>query len=227
MTAPAVTKGVLLDIDGTLLDSNDAHAMSWVDALEEHGLHGLAVTFESVRPLIGMGGDKLLAKIAKIDHESKEGEAISKRRRAIFETRYLPQLVPFEGVRTLLERVRAEGLRRVVATSASREELEGLLRQAGVIDLIDDEATASDAERSKPDPDIIHAAIARAELPPRELVMLGDTPYDVDAARKAGVRVIAFRTGGWKDADLEGAAAIYDGPSELLAEFDRSILHTA
>jgi len=105
MTAPAVTKGVLLDIDGTLLDSNDAHAMSWVDALEEHGLHGLAVTFERVRPLIGMGGDKLLAKIAKIDHESKEGEAISKRRRAIFETRYLPRLVPFEGARALLERV--------------------------------------------------------------------------------------------------------------------------
>ncbi len=222
MTAPAVTKGVLLDVDGTLLDSNDAHALAWVDALEEQGL---TVPFEKIRPLIGKGGDKLLAEVAKIDLESPEGEALSKRRRAIFESVYLERLLPFAGTRALLERLRTMGLRLVVATSASGDELTGLLRQAGVIDLIDAEATSSDAERSKPDPDIIHAAIARAKLPPRELVMLGDTPYDVEASRKAGVRVIAFRSGGgWSDADLEGASAIYDGPGELLAELEDSIL---
>lgn len=221
MTTPAVTKGVLLDIDGTLLDSNDAHAMAWVDALEEHGLK---VPFEKIRPLIGKGGDKLLAEVAKIDDESKEGQAIAKRRRAIFASRYLPTLVPFAGARALLERIRELGLRCVVATSASGEEVDSLLLKADVKDLIDEQATSSDASESKPDPDILHAAMSRAHLAARELVMIGDTPYDIEAARKAGVRTIAFRSGGWKDEDLQGAVEIYDGPAHLLAELPRSIL---
>jgi phosphoglycolate phosphatase-like HAD superfamily hydrolase len=89
---------------------------------------------------------------------------------------------------------------------------------------MDEKATASDARRSKPDPDIVVAAIEQAELEAAHLVMIGDTPYDVEAATKAGVRIIGFRSGGWKDADLSGAVEIYDGPGHLLQSYSSSLL---
>ena len=124
-------------------------------------------------------------------------------------------------------RVRADGLKPIVATSAKDPELKDLLRAAQVEDLMDERATASDAKRSKPDPDIVHAAIEESSIPPDELVMIGDTPYDIEAAAKAHVSTIAFRSGGWNDADLRGAAEIYDGPADLLAQYDSSLIKQA
>lgn len=214
-------RGVIFDIDGTLVDSNDAHARAWVDAFREAGYD---VTFETVRPLIGMGGDKLLPKTIGKKHDSKEGKVLIKRRSEIFRRNYLPGLRALPGSRALVERVRAEGLKPVVATSAKDEELEGLLKAASVADLMEEKATASDAKRSKPDPDIVEAAIEQADMEPAELVMIGDTPYDVEAATRAGVRVIGFRSGGWGDEDLAGAAEIYDGPQHLLELYSSSLL---
>jgi HAD superfamily hydrolase (TIGR01509 family) len=214
-------KGVIFDIDGTLVDSNDAHAQSWVDTFAEAGY---GVPFDVVRPLIGMGADKLLPKTIGIKHSSEEGKKLIKRRSEIFRERYLPRLRPFKGSRDLVLRVRSDGLKAIVATSAKDEELEGLLKAAQVEDLMQERATASDAKRSKPDPDIVEAAIEESGIPPEQLVMIGDTPYDVEAAAKAGIRAIAFRCGGWNDEKLRGAVEIYDGPADLLAHYESSLI---
>ncbi len=214
-------QGVIFDIDGTLVDSNDAHARSWVDAFTEAGYN---VPFEVVRPLIGMGADKLLPKTIGIKSDAEEGKKLTKRRSEIFREKYLPHLRPLQGSRALVQHVRSHGLKPIVATSAKDEELKGLLKAADVGDLLEEKATASDAKRSKPDPDIVHAAIKESGIPPKNLVMIGDTPYDVEAAIRAGVRIIAFRSGGWDDESLKGAVEIYDGPADLLTRYDESLL---
>ena len=139
-----------LDIDGTLIDSNDAHARAWVHALAHHG-H--VVPFEQVRPRIGMGGDKLLPQLTGLDPESGEATRIGDTRSRFFLERELPTLRPTPGARELLEHMKSRGLELVVATSASEDEVDVLLRQAGVADLIAAASSADDAERSKPDPD--------------------------------------------------------------------------
>jgi HAD superfamily hydrolase (TIGR01509 family) len=214
-------KGIIFDIDGTLVDSNDAHAQSWVDTFAEAGYD---VPFDAVRPLIGMGADKLLPKTIGVEHDSEEGKRLVKRRSEIFQARYLPRLKPLKGARELVLRVRADGLKPIVATSAKDEELKGLLKAARVEDLMEEKATASDAKRSKPDPDIVHAAIEEGGIPPGQLVMIGDTPYDVEAAAQADVRTIAFRSGGWTDEALKGAVEIYDGPADLVAHYESSLI---
>jgi HAD superfamily hydrolase (TIGR01509 family) len=213
---------VLLDIDGTLLDSNEAHAQAWVEVLQRHGR---PTPYERIRPLIGMGGDKVLAELFGIVPDDPLAQRIGTDRRRLFLDHALPALHPTRGARALLERLKAEGLARVVATSSSGEELGALLRQADVDDLVERSATASDAEHTKPDPDIVQAALAKARVAPAAAIMIGDTPYDIEAAAAAGVATIALRCGGfWDDAALRGAAAIYDDPQALLDDWDRSPL---
>ena len=214
-------QGVIFDIDGTLVDSNDAHAQSFVVAFAKAGYE---VPFDVVRPLIGMGADKLLPKTIGIRHDSEEGKKLLALRSQIFRQKYLPGLKPFPGSRALVLRVRADGLKPIVATSAKDEELNDLLKAADVNDLMEEKATASDAKRSKPDPDIVDAAVEESGVANVDLIMIGDTPYDVEAATRAGVRSIAFRSGGWSDDTLKGAVAIYDGPADLLAHYDSSPL---
>lgn len=214
-------KAVLFDIDGTLVDSNDAHAAAWVKAFTEYGV---AVSPADVRRCIGMGGDKLMPQVSGIEEDSPRGQAIAKRRGEIFTREFLPNLKPFKGARELVDAIRGRGLTVVAASSASKEDLKALLKVAAVEDLMDDKTSSDDAEESKPDPDIIHAALERAEASSAEAIMIGDTPYDIEAARRAGVDAIAFRSGGWKDEDLKGAIAICDGPWDLLAQLDDSPL---
>ena len=188
---------------------------------------GYDVPFSAVRPLIGMGADKLLPRTIGVSSESEAGKRLIARRSEIFHDKYLPELRPFSGTRQLVERVRSDGLKAIVATSAKDKELKELLKAATVQDLMEEKATASDAKRSKPDPDIVHAAVEESETAPNQLLMIGDTPYDIEAAGKAGVRAIGFRSGGWSDADLKGAVEIYDGPADLLAKYDSSIISKA
>jgi HAD superfamily hydrolase (TIGR01509 family) len=215
-------RGVLLDIDGTLLDSNDAHAASWAEVFAEFGY---TIRFEHVRPLVGMGGDKLLPVLTGLDHESPKGKRLAERRKAVFEQKYLPHLTPTRGARQLLEHMVAEGLTLIIATSASDDEMRALLGRAGVADLIDEGTSSGEVESSKPDPDVIGAALRKRQLRAEEAVMIGDTPYDIAAAVKAGVPTIALRCGGWwDDLDLGGAVAIYKDPMDLLAHYDESPL---
>jgi HAD superfamily hydrolase (TIGR01509 family) len=212
---------VIFDIDGTLVDSNDAHAHAWVDSLAEAG-HD--VTFERVRPLIGMGGDKVLPELVGMDQDSPEGKRLAKRRGEIFRERYFPAVQGLPGAQELVSHLASQGHPLAVASSARKEELQGLLRCAGVDRLIALRTSSSDAGQSKPDPDVIQAALENLGCAASEAVMVGDTPYDIQAARRAGVEAIAFRSGGWGDADLAGAIAIYDGPAHLRREYGRSAL---
>jgi phosphoglycolate phosphatase-like HAD superfamily hydrolase len=216
---PSPIRGVILDVDGTLVDSNDAHARAWVDAFAEFE-HD--VPFARVRALIGMGGDNLLPEAIGLDAESAEGKALLKRRGEIFKERYLQTVNPFAGTREMVQRMSDEGLKIAIGTSAKEDELKPLLKIAGVEDLIDTRTTSDDAESSKPDPDIIQAALARLRLPPAEVLMVGDTPYDIEAAARAGVYTVAFRSGGWTDDGLRGAMAVYAGPWDLHDRFATS-----
>lgn len=223
MTAPRQRRGVLLDVDGTLIDSNDAHAASWSDALREFGQD---VPFDRVRPLIGMGGDKLLPQLTGLDHESEAARRITARRKEIFKTMYLPHLRAFPCAHELLARLGQDGFELVVATSAERQELNALLEQAGLEELVDRKTSSSDAERSKPDPDIIKAALDRGGLRAEDVLMLGDTPYDIEAAAHAGVGTIALRCGGWPDRALAAAVELHDDVTALLRDYDSSALRS-
>jgi len=216
---------VLLDVDGTLIDSNDGHARAWVGALRAHGY---VIPFEQVRPLIGMGGDKLIPALTGLDPKSAEAERIGETRSELFLDEELRSLQPTRGARSLLEHLLGVGFELVVATSAKDDEVRALLEQAGVSDLIQLASSADDAERSKPDPDIVQAALRLSGSQAAHSAMLGDTPYDVEAAARARVPAIALRCGGWwDDAALARATALYDDPADLLAHFDDSPLARA
>jgi HAD superfamily hydrolase (TIGR01509 family) len=211
---------VLIDVDGTLIDSNAAHAETWAQALTEHGV---PCTAARVRPLVGMGSDKLLPIIAAIDHTAEKGRAILERKKALFMQR-IPLLSPTPGARALLSRLRRANKEVVVATSADDDEMKALLERAGVADLVSKRTSADAAPRSKPDPDIVLAARALAGSPAERTLMIGDTPYDLEAARGAGIGAIALRCGGyWSDADLTGAILVLDDPSALLAYWSRPV----
>lgn len=214
---------LIFDVDGTLIDSNDAHASAWSDAFRDFDILRDA---ETVRPFIGKGADKLLPEVVAISADSERGRKIADRRSEIFRSVYLPRIKPFPGVRPLFERLARDGVRLAIASSAAEDELDMLLSIAEITDLVLHRTSADDVESSKPDPDAVEAALARlgkeAPIDRRAALYVGDTPYDVQAARAAHVGAIALRSGGWSDADLVGARAILDGPAALLALYDAS-----
>ena len=214
-------RAILFDVDGTLVDSNDAHADAWVQAFRAHGVD---VDWIKVRRSIGMGGDKLMPAVSGIEETSAKGSAIADDRGKIFKRDFLPKIKPFRNAARLVAAVKERGYTVVAASSAPKDELTPLLKIAGANALMDAKTSSDDAEESKPDPDIIVAALKRAKATASEALLIGDTPYDVEAARRAGVKVIGFRSGGWSDADLAGALAVYDGPWDLLARIDESPL---
>jgi HAD superfamily hydrolase (TIGR01509 family) len=212
---------VLLDVDGTLVDSNDAHAHAWVAAFAESGL---SIPFDRVRRCIGMGGDKLMPAVSDLHVDDPVGKEISRRRGEIFVQEWLPRLTPHRDAARLLHALKQRGLTLVAASSAKRSELMPLLEVAGAGWLLDEQTSSDDADASKPDPDIVVAALNRGRAQASNALMVGDTPYDIEAASRAGVATIAFRCGGWGDHDLRGAIAIYDGPWDLLGRLDSSPL---
>lgn len=217
-------QAVILDVDGTLVLSNDAHAKAWVETFSEFGYN---VKFEEVRPMIGMGGDRIIPKFAPgLSDKEGKGKEISDRRKELFLHKFTPSLVPANGARQLIEKMRSQGLHLIIASSAKSQELSTLLKAARVDDLLSQEeaTTSSDAETSKPAPDIVQVALDRLNTPPQETIMLGDTPYDIESAKKAGVGVIAFRCGGFDNTQLKEAIAVYNDPADLLAQYEQSPL---
>ncbi len=216
--------GVIFDVDGTLVDSNGAHTDAWVRAFAENGV---VVDAKAVRRSIGMGGDKLVPDVSGLQATEGRGRAVTEARARIFRERHLPRLAAFPGARELVAALHRRGLALAVASSAQDDELQPLLEKAGVADLLRQRTSSDDAERSKPDPDIVQAALHKLALPARDVVMIGDTPYDVEAATRAGIGCIAFRCGGWDDDGLSGAIAVYDGPADLLQGLDHSLFGPA
>lgn len=214
-------KAVLFDIDGTLIDSNDAHTQAWVQTLERHGR---VVSYEQVRSLIGKGSDKVFAELLDIASESDLAKQITKDRTQLLLSSFMANLSATPGARLSVQHMRSEGLRLVIASS-SGEELPALLEQAGLQDLLDTSVSSDEIKESKPDGDIIEVALRKAGVQPTEAVMIGDTPYDIAAAKAAGVKCIALRCGGyWDDAALSEAVAIFDDPATLLRHWRDSLL---
>jgi HAD superfamily hydrolase (TIGR01549 family) len=218
-------KGVILDVDGTLVLSNDAHAQAWVEAFSAFGHE---VPFEKIRPLIGMGGDQIIPQmVSDLNNKEGVGKEISTRRKELILNKFGKQLDSANGSRDLVLKMQEQGLHLIIATSATKEELEILLKVAQVDDLLHEATASGDAEHSKPAPDIVEVALAKSQMAPEEVVMIGDTPYDIEAAGKAGVGVIAVRSGGFSDEQLADAIAIYNDPADLLAHYDNSPLAQA
>lgn len=212
---------VIFDVDGTLIDSNDQHALAWLKTLRRFG-H--TVAFEDVRAQIGKGGDQLMPVFLSEQEIEERGEAITQFRSALFKREFLPGLQPFDGVRDLFERIRADGRSVVLASSATGPELDRYKEIAGITDLVDGAASADDAEHSKPEPDIFKAALRSAGVAPQEAMVVGDTPYDAEAALKAGLRPIGVSCGLFREAELRaaGCGAVYRDPAHLLESYDEA-----
>jgi len=219
-------KAVLLDVDGTLIDSVDYHARAWQEVFARLGYD---VPFERVRHQIGKGGDQLMPVFLPKDLVERSGEQIERERLELFRTKYLPQVRAFPGTRELFQRIRSDGRRIVLASSAKGEELEAYKKIARIGDLIEEETSSDDSERSKPHPDIFEAALAKlGDVPHDETIAVGDTPYDAEAAGRAGVRTISMLCGGFPASELRqaGCIALYSDPADLLAHYEESPIAT-
>ena len=217
-------RAVIFDVDGTLIDSVDLNAKAWQDAFLEFG-HDVA--FEEIRRQIGKGGDQLMPVFLSKAELNTQGKKLEQRRGVIFKQRYLSQAKAFPKVRELLQRILADGMQAALASSAKQDELETYKQMAHIDDLLQAETTSDDAEANKPNPDIFEAALQRLGNPSAEqVIVVGDTPYDAEAAVKAGLRPIGLLCGGWSAADLKhaGCIATYDDPADLLAQYATSPL---
>ncbi len=217
-------KAVIFDIDGTLVDSVDLHARAWQEAFARFGKQ---VEFERVRSQIGKGGDQLLPVFFTRAELEEFGEELEEFRGQHYKREYLPRVRAFPRVRDLFEQLRADGRRIVLASSAKKDELTEYKRIADIDDLVEDETSADDAERSKPHPDIFEAALAQlGDVRAAEAIVVGDTPYDAEAAGKAGLRTVGLLCGGFPAEDLRAAGCVklYDSPADLLAHYADSPL---
>lgn len=218
-----MTKAAIFDVDGTLLDSVDLHALAWHEAMVKFG-H--AVSVEQARSQIGKGGDKLIPHFLTADAQRDHGEELEEWRGTRFKSEYLPLVRPFSAVPDLMQRVRDTGLRIAVASSAKKNELEQYLDIAGIADLIDVTTSSDDVEESKPAPDIFEVALKKLGAAAGDAVAVGDTRYDAEAAGKAGIATIGVLSGGFTESSLRqaGCVQIYPGPAAMLACFGDSVL---
>jgi phosphoglycolate phosphatase-like HAD superfamily hydrolase len=217
--------GAIFDIDGTLVDSVDLHARAWQEALEHFGYK---LTFGKVRHEIGKGSDKLIPDLIGTEEANRVSDDLDNFHGNLWKSRYIDQVRPFPKVRELFERILSDGRQIVLASSAKGDELKKYKQISGIDDLIEDEkdeTSADGVDKSKPSPDAIHAALAKLGHPdPATVIMVGDAPWDVMAAAKAGVKTIAVLCGGFPEDELRaaGAIAIRRDPADLLAHYEES-----
>lgn len=210
---------VLFDVDGTLVDSNDLHATAWQEAFRHFGI---VIPFDAIRAQIGKGGDNLIPSLLPPDIVERLQEEIEEFRSDLFARDYLHRSRPFPGAAELLRRLHGEGVKLVLASSAQQSELDYHVEKLGCADLLTATTSKDDVEHSKPCPDIFAAAYEKAQpMDGGVAVVVGDTPYDIEAASRIGLPAIAVRCGGFAEEELEGAAAIYDDPTELNRLFPR------
>ena len=213
-------RAIIFDVDGTLVDSVDLHAKAWQDAFAAFG-HD--IPFAALRGQIGKGGDQLMPVFLSEAEIKEKGEAIDARRGEIVERECLPRIQGFPAVRALFEALRERGIKIALASSAKEDELTVYKRKADIEGLVAEQTSTDDAERSKPHGDIFQAALDRLPgLEPEQVLVVGDTPYDAEAAGKVGLRTVGVLCGGFPEADLRraGCVAIYRDPADLLAQVD-------
>jgi HAD superfamily hydrolase (TIGR01509 family) len=213
----------IFDIDGTLIDSVDHHAEAWVKAFEKFGKK---IKFYEARRQVGRGGDQFLPEFL-LKKEIKEfGKDLEDERGVIFKRDFLPKIKPFPKVRELFEKIRADGKRIVLASSAKADELEVYKKIARIEDLIEEETSADDAEKSKPEPDIFEAALAKlGKISKKKVVVIGDTAYDAEAASKIELNTIGVLTGGWTGTELKsvGCSDVFRNVEKILENYDKIV----
>lgn len=217
-------RAVIFDIDGTLVDSVDLHARAWQDAFRHFGRE---VPYERVRHQIGKGGDQLMPVFFSKEELNRFGEEMEKYRGELYKRACLPLVRPFPQVRELFLRIRADGHRIALASSAKGDELETYKKLSQIDGLISGETSADDAAQSKPHPDIFAAALKELGDPaPQEVIVVGDTPYDAEAAGKLDLRTVGVLCGGFPEDELReaGCVAIFRDPADLLARYEESPL---
>ncbi len=212
-------KAFIFDIDGTLVDSVDFHAEAWQRALAHFG-H--AVSFHAVRSQIGKGGDQLMPVFLSEEELEHIGEELERYRSELFKREYLPRVRAFPGTRALFKRIREDGKQIVLASSSKADEVAVYKRIAQIEDLVDGETSADDVEVSKPAADIFRAALGKLHgVRSYEALVVGDSPYDPEAAGKVGLATIGVLSGGFPEEDLRAACfAIFRDPEDLFANYD-------
>ena len=213
-------KAVLFDIDGTLVDSNDLHVAAWDAAFREGGF---AVDREAIRGQIGKGGDLLVPTLLP-DIAKAVQEKLARRHGEIFQREHLATVRPFPDAHALLARVHDAGQQVVLASSAEQKELDHYIELLDARALVDATTSIDDVATSKPAPDIFAKALKKTGLKADEAMVVGDTPYDIEAARRCGIAAVAVRSGGFSEESLAGAVARYDDVAALLAGYDGSPL---
>ena len=195
-------RAALLDVDGTLVDTNYHHAIAWFRAMRQNGV---VVPVWRIHRHIGMGGDQLVAAVAGDEVESESGDAIRDAERALYMA-MIEEVEPLEGARELISdlRDRVDGV--VLASSAKQDEVEHYVEMLGAADLADGWTTSADVDATKPQPDLVESAMEKADAD--EALLIGDTPWDVKAADRAGVKTAAVLTGGFSAAELRDAGAV-------------------
>lgn len=218
----ATISTVLFDVDGTLVDTNYLHAVTWWEAFRQYGHH---VPMARIHRAIGMGSDKLLDHLLPDDRDRAFDNAVQSAHKALYAP-YWPRLRAFDGAADLLRECARLGLQVVLASSASDREMRALRNALDADDVVTAATSADDVSQSKPEPDIVQTAIERAEVAPDSAVFVGDTVWDVQACKKAGLPCIAFLTGGIGVDELReaGAVEIYEGPAELVRCLQDSLI---
>ena len=213
-------EGAIFDIDGTLIDSVEGHAQAWETAFKQFGFD---VELAAVRRQIGKGSDQLLPTLLKPDEIERAGKAIETRQAELFKSRHLQGVEAFPGVRELFERLQDSGVKRVLGSSGKLEDVETAKEIADIVDLVDAMATSEDVDRSKPSPDIVQAALQTiAPTPAARCVFIGDTPWDAEAARRAGVIPVGLSNPVFSDDELiaAGCQRVFKSISDLLRHYD-------
>jgi HAD superfamily hydrolase (TIGR01509 family) len=217
-------EAVIFDVDGTLVDTVDMHAEAWQRAFKEFGKE---LDFQTVRGQIGKGGDQLMPEFLSEKELEQFGEKLEKWRTEIFDVDYLPKSEAFPKVRELIERIKKDGKKVVLASSATEKQLEFFKKIMNIADLLEAATSSDDAEASKPEPDIFEAALRKIGNPdPDRCIVVGDTPYDAIAAGKINLRTVGVLSGGFPERSLTdaGCIEIYRDPADLLARYDESII---
>lgn len=220
-----MVQAVLSDIDGTLVQSNWLHASAWQDAFS---VGGIDLDVEVIRRQIGKGGDELIPVFVPYWRRRILEEPLKAYRKFVFQQDYLEKVEAFPCTRELFHRMKKSGIKIALSSSANKDELETYKAIARVSDLVDISTTADDVDRSKPHPDIFETALRRLGAKPASVLALGDTPWDAEAAGRAGVRTIGVTTGGWSQQELydAGCIEVYKDVSALLSNFDHSAFVT-
>jgi HAD superfamily hydrolase (TIGR01509 family) len=221
-TGSGSAAGVLFDLDGTLVDTNYLHVVSWWQALRQFDQD---VPMAQIHRAIGMGGDRILDHLLGTDREHGDDDKIRAAHASLY-AQYWYRLRPTPGARRLLRACDARGLQVVIASSASKPELVVMLEALDADDVITEATSATDVEQSKPSPDVVQVALDRSRLSPDRTVFVGDTVWDVHAAGKLDIPTIGLTCGGTSAAELleAGAVEVYEHPRALADALDRSVI---